>query len=82
MTSVDFSSEYELFKGLGALFIISMGATFVLIAVGVAVVSGEGSLIVETRSGVGDTSSIYLGVRTKTIEIRKKAKRVFLSMFK
>ena len=82
MTSVDFSSEYELFKGLGVLFIVLTGATFVLMAVGVAVVSGEDSLLVETRSEVGDTSSIYLGVRTKTIEIRKKAKRVFLSMFK
>jgi len=32
-------------------------------------------------SGGGDTNSIYLGVKINTKEIRKKARRVFLSIF-
>ena len=46
---------------------------------------GEGSTNKESvllaSVGAGDTNSIYFGVNIKTKEIRKKAIKVFLSMF-
>ena len=41
--------------------------------------SKESALLVSVD--VGDTNSIYFGVNIKTKEIRKKAIKVFLSMF-
>ena len=46
---------------------------------GVGSTSKESVLLVSVDAG--DTNSIYFGVNIKTREIRKKATKVFLSMF-
>ena len=46
----------------------------------VLMVSTIGELLTSSGSGGGETISIYLGVNTSTRDIRKNAKRVFLSI--
>tara|TARA_Y100000817_G_scaffold148078_1_gene115925 strand:+ start:658 stop:1011 length:354 start_codon:yes stop_codon:yes gene_type:complete len=43
-------------------------------------VSAIEELLISSGSGGGETISIYLGVNTSTRDIRKNAKRVFLSI--
>ena len=46
----------------------------------VLIVSATEGLSTSAGSGEGETISMYLGVKTSTREIRKNAKRVFLSI--
>ena len=46
----------------------------------VLIVSATEGLSTSAGSGEGETISMYLGVNTNTREIRKNAKRVFLSI--
>tara|TARA_B100000131_G_scaffold78853_1_gene75624 strand:- start:100 stop:465 length:366 start_codon:yes stop_codon:yes gene_type:complete len=46
----------------------------------VLIVSATEELLTSSGSGGGETISIYLGVNTSTRDIRKNAKRVFLSI--
>ena len=46
----------------------------------VLIVSAMEELLASSGSGGGETISIYLGVNTSTRDIRKNAKRVFLSI--
>ena len=46
----------------------------------VLIVSAIEELLTSSGSGGGETISIYLGVNTSTSDIRKNAKRVFLSI--
>ena len=46
----------------------------------VLIVSAIEELLTSSGAGGGETISIYLGVKTSTREIRKNAKRVFLSI--
>ena len=46
----------------------------------VLIVSAIEELLTSSGAGVGETISIYLGVNTSTRDIRKNAKRVFLSI--
>ena len=46
----------------------------------VLIVSAVEELLTSSGSGGGETISIYLGVNTNTRDIRKNAKRVFLSI--